>query len=90
MYVCVRACVFDFRHFFPSRLDFCFNISKTASTSEKRKLAFWLFRVPKVFEALPQRALSFSRFRSLTVQRYSIKKRKTPYVGGTRRGYGLI
>ena len=32
MYVCVRvcACVFDFRHFFPSRLDFCFNISKSA------------------------------------------------------------
>jgi hypothetical protein len=65
MYVCVRvcACVFDFRHFFPSRLDFCFNISKIAV---------------------------ISRFRSLTVQRYSIKKRKTPYVGGTRRGYGLI
>lgn len=43
-----------------------------------------------IFVSTFQRALSFSRFRSLTVQRYSIKKRKTPYVGGTRRGYGLI
>ena len=43
---------------YTQQFRFCFIMSKIASTSEKRKLAFWLFRVPKVFEALPQRSLS--------------------------------
>jgi len=90
MYVCVRVCVYSILDIFPQPFGFLFQHFKDRINERKAKACFLAFPSAKGFRGAASKSAVISRFRSLTVQRYSIKKRKTPYVGGTRRGYGLI